>query len=68
MFQAVYKLGLEGIVSKKLKRRIARAIENLHKSQKSEGTRCHPRYRWGVFNSALAVAAAPKSMCAMWRP
>jgi hypothetical protein len=40
MFQAICKLGLEGIVSKKLNASLqVRPVENLDQGQKSEGTR-----------------------------
>jgi len=45
MFKAVCKLGLEGIVSKKLECAVSfRSVENLGQGQESEGASSHPRY------------------------
>jgi hypothetical protein len=45
MFQAVCKLGLEGIVSTGCTLSL-RSVESVDKSQKREGTRRNSRYRW----------------------
>jgi hypothetical protein len=49
MFKAVCKLGLEGIVSKKLNAPVSiRAIEKLDQGQKSELTSRNSCYRWNI--------------------
>jgi bifunctional non-homologous end joining protein LigD len=49
MFQAVCKLGLEGIVSKKLDAPYRSGpSKNLDQGQEPEGTRCGSRFRWDV--------------------
>jgi hypothetical protein len=49
MFQAICKLGLEGIVSKETGCALSlRPLESVDKSEKSKGTRCHSRYGWNL--------------------
>jgi hypothetical protein len=49
MFEAVCKLGLEGIVSKKFDAPYkSGTIKEVAENQKSEGTGCHARYRGGL--------------------
>jgi len=64
MFKAIIcKLGLEGIVSKKARRALqVRSIKGVAENQKSEGTRCHPRYR-----RHLLRGFPPFSVISVWK-
>jgi len=53
IFQAICKLGLEGIVSKETGCALSlRPLESVDKSEKSKGTRCHSRYGWNLLVGA----------------
>jgi hypothetical protein len=54
MFEAVCKLGLENFVSKKLDAPYRSGpVENLVRSEKSEGAGSHPRRRWNVLSVVI---------------
>jgi bifunctional non-homologous end joining protein LigD len=56
LFGAVCKLGLEGIVSKRLESTSVRQVEGLDQGQESEGTGCNSGTGWNILNERNGAA------------